>query len=133
MNEVEHYEIAPGAGPSGIALGAMVSSFWDKNLEAELKFGLMHPHDCASRLSASKHIEVSVTELRKLEALDGSAGKVVFLWGTCRLEVHRQKLEFFAVYYPNAHFGRMDIGPKLDDDYGQEAIDEYKSIYASDD
>jgi hypothetical protein len=134
VNEVKHYEIVPGAGPSGVALGAMVSSFWDKNLDVKLKFGLMYPYDRASRLSAPKRIEVSVTELRKLEALDGSAGKVVFLWGTCRLEVQEdgQEREFFAVYHPDSHWGWMDVGPKLADNYGQEVVDKCKSTYASD-
>ena len=134
VNEIKHYDILPGAGPSGVALGMMVSSFWDKNLDVKLKFRLMNSY-YSSRLSAPNYIEVSVTELRKLEELDDSAGKVAFLWGTCRLEVQEggQEQEFFAFYRPDPRWGWMDIGLKLADNYGQEVVDEHKSTYTSDD
>ncbi len=137
MGEVEHYEIASGSGPSGVALGIMMASFWDENLGAkELKFGLLCPRDqSVPGLHTTKRIGVSITKLGKLEQIDGSAGKMAFLSGTCRLEIPEteQEREFFAVYYPDPHWGWMDIGPKLADNYGQEAVDKYKSTYASDD
>ena len=135
VGEIEHYEIMPGGGPSGVALAMMVAAFWDEYLEARLRFRLEYPHNqSASSLRAPKRIDADITGLRRLEQVDGSAGKAVFLWGTCHLEVQEdgQEREFFAVYRPDSHWGWMDIGPKLADNYGQEVVDKYKSTYASD-
>ncbi len=132
MGEIRRYDI--GGGPSGTAIGMMVASFWDQSLKIELKFKLEYLRDHTSRLSVPEYIEASVTELTKLVQLDGSAGKIIFFWGTCRLMVQGagQVNKFFAEYYPDSHFGWMDIGPKLADNYGQDVVDEYKSTYASD-